>query len=313
MRIAALIVLSAFVFVNTMAQNVGINKTNPLFPLDVNGVVNGSAYYINGSPVLRYRPADNIFVGLAIDILDLAGTGNTFVGPAAGVITESTGNFNVAIGRVTQTIGSNNVAIGHAAIANGNNAIAIGHEAQAVGNNIIRLGNTNITAIYAQTGLTVTSDFRKKENFQDIDAENFLAKISGLKVASWNYKGQDPGQFRHYGTTAQEFYNAFGKDQYGFIGNDTTINSQDMDGVMLASIQALKNRTDKIVRLQEENDGLKIQLAKMETEISGLKKDLASENEILKKRLASLESLLVKTEASSNTSVAHDKQGVVKK
>jgi hypothetical protein len=53
---------------------------------------------------------------------------------------------------------------------------------------------------------------------------------------------------------AQDFYAAFGKDKYGTIGDDTTINSADFDGVNLIAIQALEKRT---VLLQSENDKLK--------------------------------------------------------
>ncbi|RYE16846.1 MAG: hypothetical protein EOP51_25055, partial [Sphingobacteriales bacterium] len=50
---------------------------------------------------------------------------------------------------------------------------------------------------------------------------------------------------RHYGPMAQEFYNAFGKDAHGTIGNDTTINQANMEGVMMIMIKALEERTAK--------------------------------------------------------------------
>ena len=44
---------------------------------------------------------------------------------------------------------------------------------------------------------------------------------------------------------AQEFYNAFGNDGIGTVGNDTTIASADFDGINLIAIQALEKRTNK--------------------------------------------------------------------
>ena len=43
-----------------------------------------------------------------------------------------------------------------------------------------------------------------------------------MTLESWNYKGHDPSQFRHYGPTAQEFFAAFGDDGFGVVGTDTT-------------------------------------------------------------------------------------------
>ena len=53
---------------------------------------------------------------------------------------------------------------------------------------------------------------------------------------------------------AQDFYKAFGKDKYGTIGNDTTVNPVDMLGIDMAAIQALEKRT---VALSAENKKLK--------------------------------------------------------
>ena len=100
---------------------------------------------------------------------------------------------------------------------------------------------------------TVISDARRKENFMPVDGEAFLQKISTFNLTSWNYKTQDAKSFRHYGPMAQEFYAAFGKDDHGTIGNDTTINQADFDGVNLIAIQALEKRT---TRIQKENEAL---------------------------------------------------------
>ena len=108
---------------------------------------------------------------------------------------------------------------------------------------------------------SVLSDSTKKENIEAIDGENLLLKASKLNTSTWNYKGQDSKEFRHYGPMAQDFFAVFGKDKYGTIGNDTTIASADMAGVSFALIQALEKRTSQ---LKNENELLKAQLAELE-------------------------------------------------
>ena len=53
---------------------------------------------------------------------------------------------------------------------------------------------------------------------------------------------------------AQDFYKAFGHDQFGTVGNDTTVNQIDMIGIDMTAIQALEKRT---VDLRHENESLK--------------------------------------------------------
>ena len=114
---------------------------------------------------------------------------------------------------------------------------------------------------------TVISDSTKKENFKTVNGEDFLQKISRFNLTSWNYKGQDPGQFRHYGPMAQDFYAAFGHDGFGTIGNDTTIASADFDGINFIAIQALEKRTSD---LQSENEQLKTELERVNTKLEKL-------------------------------------------
>ena len=101
-----------------------------------------------------------------------------------------------------------------------------------------------------------------------MDSKDVLYKISKLKLESWNYKGQNPKQYRHYGPTAQEFFAAFGNDGIGIIGNDTTINSADFDGINLMAIQALEKRTAELRNKTAE-------LESMKTELKAVKERLA--------------------------------------
>ena len=59
---------------------------------------------------------------------------------------------------------------------------------------------------------------------------------------------------------AQDFYKAFGNDGVGTIGNDTTINQADFDGVNFAAIQALVLKMEK---LEKENAEMKSLLEKV--------------------------------------------------
>jgi Chaperone of endosialidase len=121
---------------------------------------------------------------------------------------------------------------------------------------------------------TTGSDVRTKENFSEISGEDFLKKIADFKLTTWNYKTQNPKTFRHYGPMAQDFYAAFGKDEYGTIGNDTTINSADFAGVSFVAIQALEKRTaeykKEVDELKTENTTFRTLLLQLRKEVDGL-------------------------------------------
>jgi len=130
------------------------------------------------------------------------------------------------------------------------------------------------------------SDRNLKTNFEPIDGESVLRKINKFEMTSWNYKDQEPEQFRHYGPMAQDFFAAFGHDKYGTIGCDTLIGQADLEGISLAAIQALVKRTDnqaeEIKALKANNDQLKMELNK--TSVADLKK----QNDLLQAELAEL-------------------------
>ena len=118
-------------------------------------------------------------------------------------------------------------------------------------------------------------DENRKENFEPLNGDDILQKIKSIKFSSWNYKTQNPKVQRHYGIMAQDFFHAFGRDKYGTIGNDTTVNPIDMIGINMTAIQALEKRTavlkqeneelkrtfgEKLILLQKENEEIKKQL-----------------------------------------------------
>jgi len=137
---------------------------------------------------------------------------------------------------------------------------------------------------------------RKKENFAPVNGEDFLNKIAGFKLTSWNYKGQDPKQHRHYGPMAQDFYAAFGNDSYGTVGNDTTISQADMEGVSFVAIQALVKRTEELLnkneKMQQEIDVLKAENKTVTTQNNVLKAELTEQNKMLLTRMEMIEAEL---------------------
>jgi hypothetical protein len=173
----------------------------------------------------------------------------------------SAGQSNTALGfnaLLGNTTGSTITAIGHGADVSANNlsnATAIGHFAIVNASNKIRLGDTAITVIEGQVSFTSSSDRTKKENFRELDGEDVLRKLRGIPVTSWNFIGHDPKKFRHYGPMAQDFFAAFGHDEVGTVGSETTINSGDMAGILMLAIKALDKRiaelTEKDARIAE--------------------------------------------------------------
>lgn len=125
-------------------------------------------------------------------------------------------------------------------------------------------GNTFRTGVMMAGGgnawLSI-SDKHRKENFETMNDEDVLKKLSAITYSSWNYKGQDPKTFRHYGIMAQDFYEAFGKDNYGTIGCDTLVNPVDMQGIAFSAIKALEIRTREIEELKTAINALQKQVA----------------------------------------------------
>ncbi len=221
---------------------------------------------------------------------------------AMGVGTTASGNNSTSMGLNTTASGNNSTAMGVGATASGSNSIAMGTSVSTnnatgsfiIGDNstadILNIVTSNsfrarfnggyrfftsAAAINAEScqlpaggnAWVTASDFKLKEKITIADGEDFLKKISLMKLGSWNYISQNPLKQRHYGPMAQDFYAAFGKDEFGTVGNDTTINSADFDGVNLIAIQALEKRTQKIEQLEKENQELKKMMLQLRKEM----------------------------------------------
>lgn len=116
------------------------------------------------------------------------------------------------------------------------------------------------TGAYLSTGgeWTNVSDVNKKHRFGKISYEEVLEKLRKLPVTSWSYK-TDGENIRHIGPMAQDFYAAFG------LGNDNrSIGTVDADGVALAGIKALEERTRNLAaeleNLKADNAALRQQM-----------------------------------------------------
>ena len=225
----------------------------------------------SGSQALFWNTtgSDNSATGRSALANNRTGSANTAVGREA-LHDNTEGNNNTAVGDQALRLnirGNNNTAIGASSGVNADdltNATAIGAGAIVDASNKIRLGNTSVSVIEGQVAYTFTSDKNQKENFQSVNAEDVLTKLAHLPVSTWNYIGHDPKQFRHYGPVAQDFFAAFGHDGVGMIGTDTTINSGDMEGILMIAVQALERRTSELATLKAENADLKSRLEKLE-------------------------------------------------
>jgi hypothetical protein len=217
--------------------------------------------------------------GTAIGILSTAmgqGTANGDYSTAMGISTTASGTYSTAMGYLVSTNGhTGSFVIGDSDPLRGDTT-KVGVDDQFVarfhgGYYLETTSNATRTGVYMNSGdnsWSAISDSTKKENKLAIDGEDLLHKISQFKLGTWNYKGQDPKIFRHYGPMAQDFHNAFGKDALGTIGCDTLINQQDFLGVSFIAIQALEKRTEKIEALQKQNIALQQQVDKQQDNLA---------------------------------------------
>ena len=134
-----------------------------------------------------------------------------------------------------------------------------------------------VTLAGGATAWAVLSDSNAKTGFQPIRQREVLSKVAALPVRAWEYK-HDPGR-RYLGPTSQDFRASFG------LGNDTSINTLDADGVLFASVQGLvqeleeRDRTAAWRELQHASA-----LAERDGDIESLKKDIRE----LKNRIDSM-------------------------
>ncbi len=114
------------------------------------------------------------------------------------------------------------------------------------------------------------SDKNSKENFEKIDGEELLEKISDLEITKWNYKGDKDAE--HIGPTAQDFKKAFG------VGaDDKSISTIDPSGIALAAIKEL------YAQLKSKDREMDEQLKARDKQISELREQLEKLQKLIKK------------------------------
>ncbi|HWV28639.1 MAG TPA: tail fiber domain-containing protein [Dyadobacter sp.] len=236
----------------------------------VGAVAIGSGAQATSDDALALGPS-SIAGGLASVVIGPSIANGAFA-VAIGLQNSARGNFSVALGKNARVRHQGSIVISDGSAGFSSDS------AYSTANNQLTMRFAGGARVFTNQGLTsgveiaagggswsAVSDRRKKENFEVLNTESILRKVAQLPLTSWNYKSQ-PAATRHMGPMAQDFYAAFGLDG---IGNDTTINSSDIDGVNMAAIQALEKRTRQ---LQEENDQLKAKLEAMDAKMASIEK-----------------------------------------
>jgi hypothetical protein len=88
-------------------------------------------------------------------------------------------------------------------------------------------------------GWSHVSDQALKTGLSPVDPSLIMTRVQTLPLSYWSYKSQTTG--RHLGPMAQDFYALF---SYG--NSDKTIHSMDADGVLLATIQGVHDRLERM-------------------------------------------------------------------
>lgn len=213
------------------------------------------------------------------------GLASIVIGPSI-----ANGSFSVAIGLQNSASGNFSVAIGkNARTANRQGSIVLGDGCAGfssdsvyptANNQFIARGCGGIKLYTSQnlsSGVEVApgggswssiSDRNMKENFARLDGEDVLKRIRRVPVMTWNYKSQE-SSIRHIGPMAQDLFAAFDVGE-----SDRLINTIDIDGVNLAGVRALDERTSRqeaqIVELEKSNAELARRNADLEARLERL-------------------------------------------
>jgi hypothetical protein len=196
---------------------------------------------------------------------------------AFGTGVEASGDYSTAMGRYTSTNGKEGTfMIGDLNASTVMDASTTNRfYARFENGYVLYTKSDRSTGVYAFRGATSwssVSDSMRKENFLGTDGDVFLRRFRDLRLGSWNYIGDDQ---RHYGPMAQEWFAAFGRDGIGAIGNDTTLASADVDGVLCIAVQALEKRTKELRTAVSALQESQAELAKIKEQISTLRTQLA--------------------------------------
>jgi hypothetical protein len=102
------------------------------------------------------------------------------------------------------------------------------------------------------------SDRNAKENFEDVDFRELLAKLMSMELTTWNYKTQDES-IRHIGPTAQDFFDTFAVGE-----DDRHITTIDGIGVALSAIKGLCLHRQELLEKVAKHEQLKKRVEELE-------------------------------------------------
>jgi hypothetical protein len=114
-----------------------------------------------------------------------------------------------------------------------------------------------------------------KENFESLDSQELLAKISGLPVEAWQYKDSDE---RHIGPVSEDFVEVF---DVGTVRRDGSrdnyyLSPGDVAGVALAGVKELNQQDQElrkeVWRVAEQNEELRKMVEELTQRIAEFEK-----------------------------------------
>lgn len=240
----------------------------------VGAIALGSSAQATSDDALALGPSSNAG-GLASIVLGPSIANGSF-GVAIGLQNSASGNFSVAIGKNARTANrQGSIVLGDGCAGFSSDSV------YPTANNQVVMRGCGGVKIFTNQGLTsgmelaaggsgwsAVSDRNRKENFLFIDGEEVLARLRSVPVSSWNYLSQD-ASIRHMGPMAQDFYAAFGLGE-----SDLLINSVDIDGVNMAGVKALDERTlrmsERIDALEQANGSLREENAELRARLDRL-------------------------------------------
>jgi trimeric autotransporter adhesin len=213
---------------------------------------------------------------------------------ASGIASTAMGSFTTASGNSSTAMGGVTEASGHNSTAMGFGASTAGHQGSFVYSDVSGLPVVTATApnqfvvrasggfrfrtssdlstgcdLPASSGnFNCTSSRLLKTGFAAVEGEDLLARVRALPITSWRYSAE-PGDVRHLGPFAEDFYQAFGLGK-----DDKSIGLLDIAGVSLAGVKALEKRTretqEKTSVLERENAELRARIARLEAALAQL-------------------------------------------
>lgn len=232
---------------------------------------------------------------------------------AGGHNSRTVGPYSVALGRANRAIGEASFALGYHSTARGDYSFSFGWYSESKGINSFAFGYRAIAehdgsfvfsdrssndsfssslanqftarvaggvVFYTSADLSsgvvlppgsgswsALSDSASKTNIFKIDEAEILSKINQVNVYEWKYKNEKNAI--HIGPMAQSFYTTF-----GFGSDNRYISSVDIDGVNLAAIKALYQRSLIMEEFLKKYEELILEKQKLESRIEEIEKKL---------------------------------------